>query len=347
MGGPDPATNLQRRVHTVVKAQFLPDLFFLTADHRPPTTDWTPASSMVWSPASRAFASTALISVLPTVVLFAVPFTPGKEPIPRAVHKALLGFASGGLLGDVFLHTIPHLLLEEEHDHGSHGSDAKAAGVGAHGSEMSLSGWDDIAALTMKEEAQDHSHDHHAHAHDSEHHREDSVAESHDHDHHSHHNHHYDCETTVDANARGHGSHDHSHAHGGGKDPHARSLKIGLHILGGFALFFLLEKIIRAQQGGECHAHSHGGPTTRAKAKKANGPGVSTGSGRGGGGSGGFLAALVPAGLGAGAYLNLAADSAHNFTDGLAIGASYAGGGGLGLATFLSVLAHELPHEVT
>ena len=37
----------------------------------------------------------------------------------------------------------------------------------------------------------------------------------------------------------------------------------------------------------------------------------------------------------------------HNFTDGLALGASFAGSSpGLGVATFLSVLAHELPHEV-
>ncbi|NXJ58210.1 S39A7 protein, partial [Spizaetus tyrannus] len=45
-------------------------------------------------------------------------------------------------------------------------------------------------------------------------------------------------------------------------------------------------------------------------------------------------------------YLNLAADVAHNFTDGLAIGASFLAGTGLGTVTAVTVLLHELPHEV-
>lgn len=45
-------------------------------------------------------------------------------------------------------------------------------------------------------------------------------------------------------------------------------------------------------------------------------------------------------------YLNLAADLAHNFTDGLAIGASFRGGWGLGILTTMTVLLHEVPHEV-
>ena len=45
-------------------------------------------------------------------------------------------------------------------------------------------------------------------------------------------------------------------------------------------------------------------------------------------------------------YLNLAADLAHKFTDGLAIGASFRGGRGLGILTTMTVLLHEVPHEV-
>jgi zinc transporter ZupT len=45
-------------------------------------------------------------------------------------------------------------------------------------------------------------------------------------------------------------------------------------------------------------------------------------------------------------YLNLAADLAHNFTDGPAIGASFRGGRGLGILTTMTVLLHEVPHEV-
>ena len=46
------------------------------------------------------------------------------------------------------------------------------------------------------------------------------------------------------------------------------------------------------------------------------------------------------------AYLNLAADFSHNFTDGLAIGASYLAGHNIGLITTLTILFHEVPHEI-
>ena len=59
-----------------------------------------------------------------------------------------------------------------------------------------------------------------------------------------------------------------------------------------------------------------------------------------------LLSQLQPAG-----WLNLLADSMHNFTDGLAIGASFSiasgtAGKGLATATVLSVLFHEIPHEI-
>ena len=45
-------------------------------------------------------------------------------------------------------------------------------------------------------------------------------------------------------------------------------------------------------------------------------------------------------------YLNLAADFAHNFTDGLAIGASFLGGDTLGIITTITIFLHEIPHEI-
>lgn len=45
-------------------------------------------------------------------------------------------------------------------------------------------------------------------------------------------------------------------------------------------------------------------------------------------------------------YLNLVADFAHNFTDGLAIGASYLAGKNVGVITTVTILLHEVPHEV-
>ena len=41
------------------------------------------------------------------------------------------------------------------------------------------------------------------------------------------------------------------------------------------------------------------------------------------------------------AWLNLAADFAHNFTDGLAIGASFLAGQNIGIVTTLTILLHE------
>merc|ERR1711944_204569 len=44
--------------------------------------------------------------------------------------------------------------------------------------------------------------------------------------------------------------------------------------------------------------------------------------------------------------LNLFADGFHNFTDGLAIGASFAAGESVGLVTMMTILFHEIPHEI-
>lgn len=59
-----------------------------------------------------------------------------------------------------------------------------------------------------------------------------------------------------------------------------------------------------------------------------------------------FLSCFFTKDLRVSGYLNLAADLAHNFTDGLAIGASFRGGRGLGILTTMTVLLHEVPHEV-
>lgn len=42
----------------------------------------------------------------------------------------------------------------------------------------------------------------------------------------------------------------------------------------------------------------------------------------------------------------MAADFTHNFTDGLAIGASYLAGKHVGFITTLTILFHEIPHEI-
>merc|ERR1712024_414559 len=45
-------------------------------------------------------------------------------------------------------------------------------------------------------------------------------------------------------------------------------------------------------------------------------------------------------------YLNLAADCFHNFTDGLAVGSSFLAGESMGMITTITILFHEIPHEI-
>lgn len=65
----------------------------------------------------QAIGSTLLISVAPFFILFLVPLDNTKEKEP--LLKILLSFASGSLLGDAFLHLIPHALLAHS-EHSSH-----------------------------------------------------------------------------------------------------------------------------------------------------------------------------------------------------------------------------------
>ncbi len=95
-------------------------------------------TAMLWA---EAIGSTLLISVAPFIVLFFIPIDSSPERQP--LLKVLLSFASGGLLGDAFLHLIPHALMahsedEEPHSH-SHGH---SHGEGhSHGHDMTVGLW--------------------------------------------------------------------------------------------------------------------------------------------------------------------------------------------------------------
>jgi len=71
--------------------------------------------------------ATFFISVFPILIILVVPLTStvnGKAFINKQWLKSLLAFAVGGLLGDVFLHLIPHAIAHsgaEHHDHDQHG----------------------------------------------------------------------------------------------------------------------------------------------------------------------------------------------------------------------------------
>ncbi|XP_005318885.2 zinc transporter SLC39A7 isoform X1 [Ictidomys tridecemlineatus] len=223
-----------------------------------------------------ALGATVLISAAPFFVLFLIPVE-SNSPRHRSLLQILLSFASGGLLGDAFLHLIPHAL--EPHSH-------------------------------------------------------NTLAQP------------------------GHG---HSHS---GQGP---ILSVGLWVLSGIVAFLVVEKFVRHVKGGHGHSHGHGHGPTHGSHRRQEHPSKEKSSSeeeekearglrkRRGGSIGPKDGPVRPqnpeeektgSDLRVSGYLNLAADLAHNFTDGLAIGASFRGGRGLGILTTMTVLLHEVPHEV-
>jgi zinc transporter 7 len=96
---------------------------------------------------TQAIGSTVLISAAPFFILFLVPLDNTKEKEP--LLKILLSFASGSLLGDAFLHLIPHALVAHSHEseHSSphtHTHSDTHGGAGesvSHGHDMVVGFW--------------------------------------------------------------------------------------------------------------------------------------------------------------------------------------------------------------
>jgi zinc transporter 7 len=229
------------------------------------------SNSSVWF---NAIMATLLISAAPFFILFFIPLDNSQEK--QWLLKILLAFASGGLLGDAFLHLIPHAIMAQ----GGGGDDA------GHG----------------------HSHEQH---------------------------------------------HGHSHGGDGAHDPH--DMSVGLGVLGGIVAFLCVEKFVRIMKGG--HGHSHGPPPAPVEDKKAEASKKKKKAKDSDGeeeeeekkedekedskveeDAGGEIKVA--------GFLNLAADCFHNFTDGLAIGASFLAGDTIGIVTTGTILLHEVPHEI-
>merc|ERR1719228_526862 len=225
--------------------------------------------STIWF---NAIMATLLISAAPFFILFFIPLDNSAEK--QWLLKILLAFASGGLLGDAFLHLIPHALM--------------AVDTGEEGG--------------------------HGHSHAS-----------------------------------------HGHSHGGDDAGHApHDMSVGLGVLSGIVAFLCVEKFVRILKGGHGHSHDMPAPAKpvekaekkaekKAKSsddedevtkeektveKKSESPEADEQE-------------IKVAG-----FLNLAADCFHNFTDGLAIGASFLAGESIGIITTLTILLHEVPHEI-
>lgn len=203
----------------------------------------------------RAVGSTVLISIAPFLILFFVPLDNTNKH--ESLLKILLSFAAGGLLGDAFLHLIPHAMLPHSHESSSE-------------------------------------------------------------------------------------THSHSHSHDDESEHHEHDITIGLCVLLGLITFLVVEKIIRIIKGSHSHSHVHhisqekkGSVLSEKKEEKKNSNKVVS-----------KVCKPPESDIKIAGYLNLAADFLHNFTDGLAIGASYMAGNNTGYLTTFTILLHEIPHEI-
>nr|XP_033779736.1 zinc transporter SLC39A7 [Geotrypetes seraphini]XP_033779737.1 zinc transporter SLC39A7 [Geotrypetes seraphini] len=228
---------------------------------------------------THAIGATLLISAAPFLILFLIPVESNTSK-HQSLLKLLLSFASGGLLGDAFLHLIPHAL--EPHAH-----------------------------------------------------QEEKVGQSH-----------------SEEKAHGHG-----HSHGG--HDHFQMMLVGLWVLAGIVAFLIVEKFVRHVKGGHGHSHIHS-PAAKVSSeeeeeerdektenkegvrqrKKGNAPEKPKKKIQR------KPAQTVGSDMKVSGYLNLAADFTHNFTDGLAIGASFLVSTNVGIITTATILLHEVPHEI-
>lgn len=129
-------------------------------------------------------------------------------------------------------------------------------------------------------------------------------------------------------------------------------LVLPLLVLGGFMMFFISERIVRSL-AGVAHGHSHSHSHSYSHGSHAQDDDVSRrkkDDDHTSAASGSSSSQLGPEQgeprLKAGAILNLAADALHNLSDGIAIGAAFSSGSGLGFSIALATLLHELPHEI-
>ncbi|KAF9390064.1 hypothetical protein CPB97_010060 [Podila verticillata] len=144
-----------------------------------------------------------------------------------------------------------------------------------------------------------------------------------------------------------------------GSDSHTRDVVLGMSVFGGFFGFFCIDKLTRVWQSpGDHHHHLHQHdhettssnntillhqdfatttPSKRKLARKGSRKQKQTEP----------LGKDKPTNnIKGSAYLNLLADASHNFTDGLAMAASFYASPAIGATTTVAVFFHEIPHEI-
>lgn len=306
---------------------------------------------------THAILATAAISILPTIVLPFIPSRickPGSGPL-----KIMLAFAVGGMLGDVFLHILPHL-MSGSHSHTHSPPSSSDPFAGSHDSMLPLEDLQEEKPRSCpfhKSTEGDHGHDHDP---EHNHHHEHGLHTEHIHMHmdvhahgnvhpHSHTDHHSSSGDDIQ-HIHTHGD-THAHEIGGGPGgvghfdfSHViEECSVGLSILVGIILFFAVERLIRSIVGtDEPHSHGHGNHDNDVGKRKKN---DDLSKENNGSAEKKDAEKEAPA-LKIGGLLNLAADFMHNVTDGIAIGAAYSLAQPLGIATTVATLFHELPHEI-
>ncbi|GJJ75362.1 solute carrier family 39 (zinc transporter), member 7 [Entomortierella parvispora] len=222
------------------------------------------------SPMVNSLLGTTYISLIPNLLLYFVP----PDIKPESLNT-LVAFAVGGLLGDVFLHLLPHSFLGEVHE----GELVEVSevrnvvvGLGLFVGFFIFFCIDKIMRVLSGGEG-GHSH---SHGHDHGHSKKVDGEDEH---HHAH-------------------SHDHDHKHE--------------------------DSTLRQRKGGEVKEGSDKVALNDKDAPKKE----------------------ISNSIKLSAYLNLIADATHNFTDGLAMAASFYTSPAIGATTTVAVFFHEIPHEV-
>lgn len=135
----------------------------------------------------------------------------------------------------------------------------------------------------------------------------------------------------------------HSHSHHEDQE-HAHDMSVGLWVLAGIVSFLIVEKSVRIIKGSHTHSHGHkkqeaGSGDAKSESQKPEEKGDNVKK---------QVEEEVEEKkeIKVAGYLNLAADFSHNFTDGLAIGSSYLAGNTIGIVTTITILLHEVPHEI-
>ncbi|OAD61344.1 Protein catecholamines up [Eufriesea mexicana] len=136
-----------------------------------------------------------------------------------------------------------------------------------------------------------------------------------------------------------------SHSHEDKKSDHKHDMSVGLCVLLGIIMFLIVEKAVRIIKTDHSHLHVHNVSENLSKENK-NDNKLAKSSDKSDVISKEKSEKNPQNEIKITGYLNLVADFLHNFTDGLAIGASYLAGKNIGYITTFTILLHEVPHEI-